>query len=190
MTNQDQPKGQAELTEAQRILFEELRESIHEYNIDQFKIDLVCMVWDEELRAMERYAALKSNHVEEQPKESEWNDIRIDINLPHSMVEVKFSSGLVLDYDNKWPMDLVTHWRKKSRPKSEERETGWISVDTILPRKETNVIIKCTNHSVSTTGYIHERGHWIISNGMGTTYREDYHVVTHWMPMPVPPAKD
>jgi len=64
----------------------------------------------------------------------------------------------------------------------------WIPVSERLPEEGVAVIIQCTGHRVSTTGYIHKRGHWIISNQEGSTYKEsNMHIVTHWQPLPPKP---
>lgn len=66
----------------------------------------------------------------------------------------------------------------------------WVKVEDGLPEKETPVLVLRTNPNVVTSGYIHERGHWVWSNMRGDTNKENaLHKITHWMPLPHPPKK-
>lgn len=138
MTNQDQPKGQAELTDAQRILFEVIAEHRKSKGHEEITDEIVIWEfvndpkWNNVWIAMERYAALKSNHVEEQPRTNE--QIFAD-----------------KEYYNKWldaltdsEKDLVIQMMQEAReygasPKSEERETGWSKT---LPTKQGHYFVR------------------------------------------------
>ncbi len=63
----------------------------------------------------------------------------------------------------------------------------WISVNDRLPEVERNVLVVRTNPNVVVSGYIHIRGYWIWHNLRGSTHREGFHEITHWMTMPEPP---
>jgi len=134
MTNQDQPKGQAELTERKfkcdkcndgiitlthKDVEDGLRVTVSPCSNKSCKYQYYLKgLFDAKLTEIEP----KSNHVEEQPKEGQPFNIRVSVENNESAIKFYNSKGVEIE---------LPLWFKQQicAPNSEERETGWISVE-------------------------------------------------------------
>ena len=68
-----------------------------------------------------------------------------------------------------------------------ESDMGWISVEDRLPNSERGEwVLVCAGGAINCMGYMnHTFDHWIYSPNHNIAIDD----VTHWMPLPEPPAK-
>lgn len=208
-------KTETELTEAQKVLFELTKDNLIKAGLPPMsKGDFIknapLYLISTVLEAMERYAALKSApsipiadfikkwNVAFEDKEQEaefasemFNDlVKLSNELKSNHVEEQPNNGLgVSAFDSTFNPEI--------KAKSEERETGWISVEE-TPKIGNNseypfasyMLLLSDGEEVYYGQFENAPGQqdggvWMDSDGndFGLTLIE----ITHWMPLPAPP---
>jgi len=132
---------------------------------------------------LEVSAALKSNHVEEQPKENvEINEIYSELNRRIGLVKSEPNGVVRETMIDMLLADLPCLKLPISAPKSEEREMGWISVEDRLPMIA-NFVIAHKKNGLTLGLYYSADKEFRYGQEDQTSQ------VTHWMPLPPKPDK-